>query len=84
MNHHQATHPFLGYFGVPEMEPPGGKACAARRHVIAHPIFWVFDEPSGGDEHPPGDASQFGSILVFWGFWVDSIRGKKIVPTVWK
>jgi len=84
MNHCQVTHPFLGYFGVPEMEPPGGKACVARQHVTAYPVFWVFDEPSGGDEHLPGDASQFGSILVFWGFWIDSIRGEKIVPIVWK
>jgi len=66
------------------MEPPGGKACATRLHVTTHPVFWVFDEPPRGDEHPLSDASQFGSILVFWGFWVDSIRGEKIVPTVWK
>jgi len=52
--------------------------------VTTHPVFWVFDEPPRGDEHPLSDASQFGSILVFWGFWVDSIRGEKIVPTVWK
>ena len=75
--HRQATHPFLGYFGVPEMEPPGGKARAARRHVTEHPVFWDFDEPPGGDEHPPGDVSQFGSIVVFWGFWVDSVQGKR-------
>ena len=73
----QATHPFLGYFGVLEMEPLGGKARAARRHVTAHPVFWVFDEASSDDEHSPRDASQFGSILVFWGFWVDSIRGER-------
>jgi len=28
MNHRQATHPFLGYFGVQEMEPPSGASLA--------------------------------------------------------
>jgi len=37
------------------------------------------DEGLGGDEHLPGDANHFGSILMILGFWVDFDRGKASV-----
>jgi len=35
------------------------------------PNFWVLFERPGGDEHPSGDASYVGSILMFSELWVD-------------
>jgi len=32
---------------------------------------------------PPGNACNFGSILVFFGFWDDSDRGKMAFVYVW-
>jgi len=44
---------------------------------VRQPSFWVFDELPSGDDYPSSDTSQFGSILVFWGFWVDYVWGKR-------
>jgi len=77
MNYRQATHVVLPIFLGSFKEPPNGEHRAARPHNQSNPIFWVFDELPGSDEHPPGDASQFGSILVFRGFGVLSVRGKR-------
>ena len=69
---------FFLFFWVPlRNRLPRGEHRAARRHKQSNPVFWVFNELPGGDEHPPGDVSQFGSILVFWSFWVDFVRGKR-------
>jgi len=72
---HQATHTILGYFWVPEEEPPVGKISTARRRVADSLSFWVFVELPSGDEHLPGDASCFGLIFVFCLFWEDSDQG---------
>ena len=40
--------------------------------------FLGFNELPGGDEHPPGGANQFGSILAFYGFWVNFDRRGKL------
>jgi len=45
--------------------------------MIFNPISWFLYDPFGDDEHPPGDTSKVGSILIFLGFWVDFDRGKR-------
>ena len=50
------------------MEQLGGKLPTAKRRMFDSPNFLGFDELPGGDEHPLGDANQFGSILLFLGF----------------
>jgi len=40
-------------------------------------VFGFLNEVSGGNLHPPCDASQMDSILVFWGLWDDFDRGKR-------
>jgi len=37
------------------------------------------DDPPGDDEHLSGDASIFGSVLMFLGFWVDFDRWKRVL-----
>jgi len=48
------------------MEPPRDMGLSTKRHKLHHPISGVSYERPGGDEHPPGDVSHMGSILVFW------------------
>jgi len=72
MNCRQTTKAFLCYFWVPKEEPPGGMILNARRHLPVAPSFLGLYARPGSDEHSPGDASQFDSILVFWDFWDDS------------
>ena len=39
-------------------------------------FFGFLYDPSGGHEHPPGDARNFGSILMFLRFWLFLSRKK--------
>jgi len=47
---------------------------AARRHNPETQFLGFLNELSGGDEHPPGDASRIDSILMFCAFSDDSDR----------
>jgi len=44
--------------------------------MSATQFFGFLDEEPGGDKHLPGDASQTGSILMFWAFWAIFDRWK--------
>jgi len=53
------------------------------QHIPSHqakqayrPSFWVFDELSGGDEHPLGDTNHFGSFWYFLSFGIFLIGEK--------
>jgi len=46
---------------------------------LCHPVFGFSYELSGGDEHPPGDTSHVGSILVFLESWSVSNRERREV-----
>jgi len=51
----------------------------ARRHNLAHPVFWVLIEQSGGDEHSPGNASWLTQFWYFGGLWVILIEEKGLI-----
>ncbi|QCD83659.1 hypothetical protein DEO72_LG2g4006 [Vigna unguiculata] len=38
------------------------------------PISGFYDKLPSGHAHPPGDASQIGSVLMFCVIWIDSDR----------
>jgi len=40
------------------------------------PISGFYDKLPSGHAHPPGDASQIGSVLMFCVIWIDSDRVK--------
>ena len=58
-------------------KPPDGLFVAAKQLMQFQVVSGFLNEVSGSDEHPPGDASQFESIFMFWGFWDDFDRGKR-------
>jgi len=76
VHHPPCNSSHLSVIWVPEEELPGSKLPIARRHMLDSPSFLGFVELSGDDEHPPGDADQFGSILLFWGSSTFLIKGK--------
>ena len=68
VHHPSSDSSHLSVIWVPRVEQLGGKLPTAKRRMFDSPNFLGFDELPGGDEHPLGDANQFGSILLFLGF----------------
>jgi len=61
----QAAHVNIGCFWVGTRERLAVKPYTGRwRKLITISGFFFYELP-GGDEYPPGDASGFGSVLVF-------------------
>ena len=64
MNTARRLRSFCAKIKVPERNHLVASSCRQATQAVS-PVFWVFDEWPGDDEHPPGDASQIDSILVF-------------------
>jgi len=62
---HQATHTLVCVIVGSKEEPPGGMNWPPSDACVPTQCSGFLDDPSGGDEHPSSDTSDFGTTWVF-------------------